>query len=227
MFSLIKNQGWFVVPKHFIPPMIVNALLGTALWATYGGVYEHVDQYMGNHPIFSAAISGMAAGAAQAVIAAPAENVRLVIEGGSGGRSWAHAWKEVFRGTSSPSIHVQSKEYQMEEIRRLRIWMREVAGMAGQGWQGWGWGCAKDMCGFAAFFTVFEITRRLAVGVKMFSSTLVVSATEENSRLSHQVPRIAHALTLVSGGIAAGLAYEYVSIPWDQARKVVHTERTH
>lgn len=132
-----------VIPKHFIPPMAVNALLGTALWSTYGEAYNFLEPHLGHSPIASAAVSGMAAGAAQAILAAPAENVRLIMEGGSGGRSWSHAWQEVFRGTSS----ALPKKGSLEEIRQVRAWMREVGGMAGQGWQGWGWGCAKDMCG--------------------------------------------------------------------------------
>ena len=34
-----------------------------------------------------------------------------------------------------------------------------------------------------------------------------------------------HAITLVSGGAGAGLAYELVSRPWDVARKAVHIDR--
>lgn len=37
--------------------------------------------------------------------------------------------------------------------------------------------------------------------------------------------RIAHALTLVTGGAVAGLAYELSCRPWDVARKLVHVDR--
>jgi len=80
----------------------------------------------------------------QAVIAAPAENVRLVLEGGSG-HGWSHAWQEVFRGTTS--IPLNSPQQTLREARQVRAWMREVGDMAGRGWQGWGWGVAKDTMG--------------------------------------------------------------------------------
>jgi hypothetical protein len=51
----------------------------------------------------------------------------------------------VFRG--SAHIPNATKEQRREEIRRVRRWMNEVGGMAGRGWDGWGWGVFKDMCG--------------------------------------------------------------------------------
>jgi hypothetical protein len=133
-----------VIPKHFFPPMLVNALLGTVLWTTYAKSSVILTPHLGAHPIVMAALSGAIAGAMQAGVAAPAENVRLVLEGGSGGHSWSHAWKEVFR-TATP-MYI-SKQQNMEDIRQVRGWMREVGEMAGRGWEGWGWGCAKDVCG--------------------------------------------------------------------------------
>lgn len=133
-----------VIPKHFIPPMLVNAALGTVLWSTYAEMSTVLEPYLGDHPTILSASAGGIAGGIQALAAAPAENVRIVIEGGSGGHGWSHAWKEVFRGTSasSPSA-IQSRE----DVRQVRGWMKEVGEMAGRGWDGVWWGCAKDICG--------------------------------------------------------------------------------
>jgi hypothetical protein len=90
-----------------------------------------------------AAISGAVAGGAQAIVAAPAENVRLAIERGAGG-GWSHAWKEVLRGTA-PNQPTGSAS--LRELRQVRSWMLDVRNMAGRGWNGWGWGLAKDVCG--------------------------------------------------------------------------------
>jgi hypothetical protein len=100
---------------------------------------------MGSHPTMLAASAGAVAGGAQALIAAPCENVRLVLEGGSSKEGWSHAWKEVFRGTQ-PSSSVPQQQT-IQEIRQVRDWMKEVGDMAGRGWDGWGWGFAKDVCG--------------------------------------------------------------------------------
>jgi hypothetical protein len=134
-----------VIPKHFVPPMLVNAMLGTVLWTTYAEASVIFEPRLGANPTLMAALSGAIAGAVQALVAAPAENVRLVLEGGFGGHSWSHAWKEVFRGTTVP-LSVSNKQ-NIEEIRQVRSWVKEVGEMAGRGWDGWGWGCAKDVCG--------------------------------------------------------------------------------
>jgi hypothetical protein len=123
----------------------VNASLGTVLWATYAQSSSALGSYdsLGAHPITIAAISGAVAGGAQAVVAAPAENVRLAIERGTG-RGWSHAWKEVLRG-AVPDQPTGSTG--LRELRQFRSWMLDVRSMAGRGWNGWGWGLAKDICG--------------------------------------------------------------------------------
>jgi hypothetical protein len=100
-------------------------------------------------------MSGGAAGAMQAVAAAPVENVRLIVEGGSARSGWANAWKEVFlrsRGPESPvpdmkKLGGKSKGEEIKKARAVRDWVRDVRGMAGHGWEGLGWGVMKDACG--------------------------------------------------------------------------------
>ncbi|KAF8078087.1 hypothetical protein FPV67DRAFT_1615323 [Lyophyllum atratum] len=226
IFGLIKSQGFIVIPKHFIPPMLVNAMLGTILWGTYAEAFLLIEPGLRNHPIVSAGFAGGVAGGVQALLAAPAENVRIVLEGGSGGASWLNAWKEVFKGTQAKSV---SRRRDIEDIRQLRGWMKEVGGMAGRGWNGWGWGLGKDICGFAAFFSIFEITRRVALHVKDISQTFSGPADDDDDNrgmvVAHQFPRVFYGVTLISGGVIAGLVYEAVSLPWDIARRTVQLDR--
>lgn len=200
---------------------MVNALLGTVLWTTYATTFSTLEPYLGHNPTITAAISGTIAGGMQALVAAPAENVRLVLEGGSAGHSWSHAWKEVFQGTFAPLS--TSKHQKMQDIRQLRTWMKDVGEMAGRGWDGWGWGCAKDMCGkpaeniillqfdirfsagFAAFFAIFEITRRIAVGSRIAAQNklnLLFLEQDQASSLGQNIPRAIHGVTLVTGGVS-------------------------
>lgn len=93
----------------------------------------------------TAALSGAAAGAAQgtcvlpipgwltlisslAVAAAPAENVRILMEGSSSYNSWSHAWKEVFRGTEPIGPVTRHSQ-----ARQVHYWMKDVKQMAGRG----------------------------------------------------------------------------------------------
>ncbi|KAG1790964.1 uncharacterized protein HD556DRAFT_674219 [Suillus plorans] len=223
--TLVKKQGFMVIPKHFVPPMVANAMLGTVLWTTYTESSNYLEARLGTHPTLIAALSGAAAGGTQALIAAPVENTRLIIEGGTG-RGWSHAWQEVFRGTEPPRS--ASRVDNIKEIRQVRHWMKEVSEMAGRGWDGWGWGCAKDVCGFAAFFMIFEITRRVALASKAAAQGTIqnLSTTPEEHFFGRHFPRAIHGITLVAGGASAGLAYEILSRPWDVTRRTIQSERT-
>ncbi|EMD38338.1 hypothetical protein CERSUDRAFT_135051 [Gelatoporia subvermispora B] len=220
---LVRQQGFMVIPKHFIPPILVNGVLGVVLWSTYSEVSDMLTPHLSSYPTALAAVSGGVAGGVQALVAAPAENVRFALEGASAATGWSHAWKEVFRGTEGQGL--VAKDVQVREARQVREWMREVGDMAGRGWNGWGWGCVKDICGFAVFFSIFDLTRRAAFQTKTAAQSLVQNLDTRYPSLCRHAPRISHATTLVTGGVIAGLSYEVACRPWDAARKVVHIHR--
>ncbi|KAJ7702306.1 hypothetical protein B0H17DRAFT_1157479 [Mycena rosella] len=224
--SLVKTQGFMVIPKHFFPPMVVNALLGTILWTSYAEASAVLQPHMGAHPTTMAALAGALAGGTQALVSAPAENVRLLVEGGSSSgssrNSWLHAWKEVFRGTPRPTS--ASRQETIQEIRQMRSWMREVGDMAGRGWHGLGYTFGKDLTGFAAFFAIFEVTRRIALKIKALSQDAmrsVESGSGQGKSFRNHVPQLANGVTLVTGGVVAGLSYEVIGRPWEVARQAV------
>ncbi|KAJ7470272.1 hypothetical protein FB451DRAFT_1037797, partial [Mycena latifolia] len=208
--SLVKDQGFMVIPKHFFPPMVVNALLGTVLWTSYAEASAVLQPHMASHPTAMAALAGALAGGTQALVSAPVENARLLVEG-----SWSHAWKEVFRGTSPPPS--ASRHETIEEIRKVRSWMREVGDMAGRGWH-------AILIGFAAFFAIFEITRRIALNLKAVSRDAtrpLESKGGSGQSFRNHLPQFVHGVTLVTGGVIAGLSYEVIGRPWEVARHAV------
>lgn len=87
------------------------------------------------------------------------------------------------------------------------------------------------MCppGFAVFFSIFELTRRVASQAKVLARQRLLDESKDDRIRSkpvrRNIPRIVHAVTLVAGGACAGLAYELASRPWDIARKTVHIDR--
>ena len=122
--------------------------------------------------------------------------------------------------------------------------MRDVGDMAGRGWDGWGFGFIKDVCGtaslcphdyvsnncrtgFAVFFSIFEITRRVSIKVKTTTQTVLDGDPEAEKRfpgIRKLAPRVIHAATLVSGGAVAGLAYEMVCRPIDYSRRACYPQ---
>jgi len=164
--TCLPNPKFVVLPRHFVPPLVVNTFLGTVLWSSYSYSSTYLESVIPTHPIIVAASSGAIAGATQALAAAPAENVRLVLEGVEGAgpvktllgqapnsnasAGWTNAWKEVFRGRD-PIVHAHSRE----EVRAIAQWVKEVRGVAGRGWDGWGWGVGKDSAGAVIRFFRF------------------------------------------------------------------------
>jgi hypothetical protein len=73
---------------------------------------------------------------------------------------------------------------------------------------------------------MFEVTRHVASK----TTSAVQSITEEISSdarrpYMRQVPRIIHGIALITGGVIAGLLYEFTTRPWDIARKAVQIDR--
>ncbi|KAF7338700.1 hypothetical protein MVEN_02096900 [Mycena venus] len=77
-----------------------------------------------------------------------------------------------------------------------------------------------DERGFAAFFAIFDVTRRIAVNVRNVAQTTTrsVKSTSGNSSKKNQLPQLLQGVTLVTGGVIAGLSYEVIGRPWDVAR---------
>lgn len=76
-----------MLPRHFLPPLAINAVLGTVLWSSYSEASSFLEGRL-SHPLAVTLVSGTIAGGAQAIVAAPAENVRLILEGGGSHAGW-------------------------------------------------------------------------------------------------------------------------------------------
>ena len=78
------------------------------------------------------------------------------------------------------------------------------------------------------FFTIFEVTRRLATEVKILSVGLLQPFTVADGRptaVQRNLPRTVHGVALVAGGVTAGLTYEVVCRPWDVARRLAFLDQ--
>ncbi|CAE6352475.1 unnamed protein product [Rhizoctonia solani] len=230
--NLIRTQGALVIPRHFVPPLLVNTCLGTILFTTYSHTYDVVHQESAySNSTIASAIAGAIAGAVQSIAGAPAENVRLYLEGDTTGKQtsvqgWRQAWKDVFRDSSQPGREPDRKALR-REARATRNWAREVAGMSmSRGWEGWGWSCAKDTLGFALFFATFDVSRHAAAYVsQVLASTDTV---EQNAwKPFSGINRFAQSLVLVGGGVVGGIGHELVGRPFDAARRILYIHDTH
>ena len=74
---------WKIIPRHFLPPLIVNSALGAILFETFTVSNRRLRKRYPNAPsVLIASAAGGLAGAIHAFAGAPADNVRLVLEAG-------------------------------------------------------------------------------------------------------------------------------------------------
>ncbi|KAG8967237.1 hypothetical protein FRC03_010312 [Tulasnella sp. 419] len=182
------------------------------------------------------------AGCVHAIAGAPADNVRLILEGGyrtqiqtaQSVTGWREAWKEVFREVQhvepvrdsigrAAGVQIGGPRTR-KEAREFRAWMKEIKGMS-RGWEGLGWGCGKDMFGFAIFFAVFDATRQIASSVVRFFDPTITDYNAEVTQSKNNAARIGQSVVLVTGGVAAGFGYEFAARPFDNARRIVYEHR--
>ena len=147
-----------------------------------------IEPHLAAHPTTRAAVSGALAGGAQALVAAPAENMRFALEGTSSATGWHDAWREVFLKTE-PTTPIPRAE-QLSEARQVRDWMREVGEMAGRGWDGWGWGCAKDICGKSGAAPCHSLAHTRAMSERPLSPPLVPVRRFPRARTHRRICRL-------------------------------------
>lgn len=82
--------------------------------------------------------------------------------------------------------------------------------------------------GFALFFSIFEFSRKVSADIAFYSvSELERFRSSPSDKTRNSTARIVHGMTLVGGGVVAGLGYEMVCRPFDNARRWVHLNDMH
>ncbi|KAI8088450.1 mitochondrial carrier domain-containing protein [Thamnidium elegans] len=84
----VKTKGWNFLPRHVFPPLIANTLIGTVLYTTYIATLPifHPPSAFQLHrpfpppPYSSVFMAGCLAGAAQSVVAAPLDSLKVRFE---------------------------------------------------------------------------------------------------------------------------------------------------
>ncbi|KAI8979490.1 mitochondrial carrier domain-containing protein [Mycotypha africana] len=84
----VKTKGWTFIPRHILPPLIANTLIGTVLYTTYIAtlpIFHPPSAYQLHRPFppppyTSVFLAGCIAGAAQSVIATPLDSLKVRFE---------------------------------------------------------------------------------------------------------------------------------------------------
>lgn len=89
--------------------------------------------------------------------------------------------------------------------------------------------------GFALFFSIFELSRKVANDAsgrvvsefERWHIRLDKDATPMTEKAKKTAARTVHGVTLVAGGVVAGLGYEMVCRPFDNTRRLVYLDDQH
>ncbi|WAQ87309.1 hypothetical protein PtA15_8A213 [Puccinia triticina] len=234
--SVIKKEGpWKFILNHTLPPFFFNTLIGLTLFTTYTSIENQLSKSQPHlHPYLVPALAGSVAGAAQSLISAPLDNLRLlqVSQANSGlGSSSSSSTKIQFKGwipllkqvmlPLSLSTHPGSNSTGSE---RFKLW-------ASRGWGMLGLSVIKDSLGFATFFSIFQIGRdlgkRLANSVDR-SIHIVWTGSEDHDEFVGArgwTGRILQSCVIVLSGATAGWAYGIVAEPFEALRRALWQAR--
>ncbi|EJT98349.1 hypothetical protein DACRYDRAFT_118645 [Dacryopinax primogenitus] len=235
--NIFRTQGWHIFLHHFLPPIFVNTTMGTVLFSSYTFAHSVLSSrpQLKEHSTAVAALAGAGAGAAHGLVGAPLDNVARYL---AGDKSWRQAWGEAFHLSPPPPASTARNPVQasaphptsqyppptLTEAREAKQWLWEWRHMAGRGWTGWRWGCAKDVTGFTGFFALFDVSRR---GANYLARELTPEGYESRNGRRPVLARAAHGLALVGGGVLGGLVYELAARPWDAMRALWVLSKAH
>lgn len=237
MTRLSRSCGqWFFFVKEAFPPLFVNSVVGFTLFTTYT-LTESTLRYLPSDVMpsyYVPAVAGATAGAAQAVISHPLDNVRAVLaaqtlkNGKTVHREWK-GWRHVAFRALFPQWLTTTTSAKLAPFRFAANWMRSTSSLLV-------FTLMRDSIGFAVFFTIFELSRtfakRAGKAVDRWQAAFRQRSREtigvdllymlDNDMLPRGWSgRVVQAIVIVGCGVFAGIGYGIFSRPFDKARTVV------
>ena len=217
--------------------MLVNSIVGFTLFSTYT-LTESALKYVPEDNLpryYIPGIAGATAGAAQAIISHPLDNVRAVLasRASSANRTSTHApwkgWRHIAFRAIFPDWLTATTSARKQPIRFVVNWMRSTSSL-------FTLTLLRDSIGFAIFFSIFELSRDLAKRAgkavdrwqaefgKTSKDAIGYDVFEllENDMLPRGWSgRFVQAFCIVTFGVCAGVGYGIFGRPFDKARTVV------
>ncbi|GAA5866572.1 hypothetical protein JCM1840_002386 [Sporobolomyces johnsonii] len=245
--GLIRKEGWRFVPRHVLPPLFVNTLIGLTLFTTYTTseslLLPRLTSPLSEFLLIPF-ISGSLAGAAQSLLSAPLDNARLLLLrrqrflrraqqnprtrrraslNRAGGTPfvgwWALLRDAVFQSSRVAAMGGSAVVGARGRLEQGRRWAR-------RGWSLFGLSLAKDSVGFGAFFLIFEVGRE---GARRFALTfdgIDPFKADDDGEDGEKQRRSPSGLVLqslgilVSGGVA-GWVFSVVARPFERMRGAI------
>ncbi|CAG8537360.1 337_t:CDS:2 [Paraglomus occultum] len=203
----VKHYGFTFIPRHILPPLIANSLIGGVLYTVYVSVLPRFHASLSYNtqqaipPPFSAVfLSGALAGAAQSFVATPMDSLKVRFE-----------VNDLLTGKHKSMIDYARTTW--KELGWASIY------------RGFGLTLAKDSLSCGLFFGVFEFVKEQCY--RTFISSFYPLSPSSTSSLSFPSsfpqstpsPLLEPTFVLIAGGLAA-ISYHIVDHPLDKIRNV-------
>ncbi|GAA6036520.1 hypothetical protein JCM8097_003545 [Rhodosporidiobolus ruineniae] len=247
--GLLRKEGWRFIPRHVLPPLLVNTTIGLTLFTAYTTSETLLLRHLTSAPsqlLLVPFVSGAFAGAAQAFLSAPLDNARLLLLRRQRFLRLAHAASS----TSNPRARrLRSQAAASAGGAPFVSWLallrdsvfqssrNAIGGTAaatarerleqGRRWARRGWSLfwlsvVKDSIGFGSFFLIFELGREASrvAGLKYDGIDPDRPEEEGKQRRSASGLVLQSLGILISGGLA-GFVFGLVARPFERMRGAI------
>ncbi|KAI7905615.1 mitochondrial carrier domain-containing protein [Cokeromyces recurvatus] len=226
--NAVKTKGWNFIPRHILPPLIANTLIGTVLYTTYIATLPlfHPPSALQLHrpfpppPFTSVFIAGCLAGAAQSIIATPLDSLKVRFE-----------VSDLLEGK-----HKSMYQFAKSTLKNLGI---------ASAYRGFTLTLVRDSLACGLFFATFEWVKQQGYyyfldemyGVQVDSSrTLneiengwINEEEEEEDQVMHgkdkkRPPLMLEPLFVIFAGATAAIAYQIIEHPLSKIHSIFYIE---
>ncbi|RUS21150.1 mitochondrial carrier domain-containing protein [Endogone sp. FLAS-F59071] len=217
--NAVKVQGWQFIPRHVLPPLLANTVIGTVLYATYIATLSTLHpatsfqkyRTFPSPPFSSVFMAGAIAGAAQAVVATPMDSLKVRFE-----------VTDLLEGK-----HRSMWTYARDTLRALGL---------SSAYRGFTLTLAKDSLACGLFFATFEWVKQQGYyfflhevyGVHFDSNSVLEKrksqAAEERVLMKIKPHFMIEPLFIMLAGAAAVVAYQVVEYPLSRIHSIFWIE---
>lgn len=234
--GIIRSEGPYrFFLNHFLPPLVANTTVGLALFTSYTLTEDRLKKSEAVPKLAVPALAGGIAGAAQSLVSAPLDNIRLLLlqkrrkDAASSSKvarftGWLPLMKEALL---PPFLKTTASDVaNLSNSARLRLW-------ASRGWSLTTLSILKDSVGFAAFFALFEVGRTVGRQIgsivddafRRFFPTWKEDDEAGRAKARSWTGRIVQGVVIVLSGATAGWAYGVVAEPFEVMRQTIWETR--
>ncbi|KAL1930912.1 hypothetical protein VTP01DRAFT_10049 [Rhizomucor pusillus] len=219
----VKIQGWSFIPRHVLPPLLANTMIGTVLYTTYIATLPifHPPSAFQLHrpfpppPFTSVFAAGCLAGAMQSIVAAPLDSVKIRFE-----------VSDLLEGK-----HRSMYQFAKSTLKELGI---------ASAYRGFTLTVLRDSLSCGLFFATFEWVKQQGYyyfldemyglhvdsrkSLKDLETLHQQEPVKEEKKSKERPPLLLEPLFVILAGAAAAIAYQVIEHPLSKIHSIFYIE---